>query len=149
MTGIPRYWQTKIQTDAFQEAAAAAGIEVSAIEADYTGEFGAKVTRELLSRPDPPSAILYDNDVMAVAGLGEAQRMGVQVPHDLSIMAWDDSMLCELVHPAITALRRDVAAVGAESARRLGALAAGSKVGDFREPLPQLTVRESTARPAR
>jgi DNA-binding LacI/PurR family transcriptional regulator len=86
---------------------------------------------------------------MAVAGLGEAQRMGVQVPRDLSIMAWDDSMLCELVHPAITALRRDVAAVGAESARRLGALAAGNEIGDFREPLPQLMVRESTAAPSR
>jgi DNA-binding LacI/PurR family transcriptional regulator len=148
VTGIPRYWHTKIRTDAFQEAAAAAGIEVSAIEADYTGEFGAKVTRELLTRPDPPSAILYDNDVMAVAGLGEAQRMGVQVPRDLSVMAWDDSMLCELVHPAITALRRDVAAVGAEAARRLGALSAGTQIGDFREPLPQLMVRESTSRPS-
>jgi DNA-binding LacI/PurR family transcriptional regulator len=149
VTGIPRYWHTKIRTDAFQEAAAAAGIEVSAIEADYTGEFGAKVTRELLTRPDPPTAILYDNDVMAVAGLGEAQRMGVQVPHQLSVMAWDDSMLCELVHPAITALRRDVAAVGAEAARRLGALSTGTQIGDFREPLPRLMVRESTGRPSR
>jgi DNA-binding LacI/PurR family transcriptional regulator len=149
VTGIPRYWHTKLRTDAFQEAAAAAGIEVSAIEADYTGEFGAKVTRELLTRPDPPTAILYDNDVMAVAGLGEAQRMGVQVPRDLSVIAWDDSMLCELVHPAITALRRDVPAVGAEAARRLGALSAGTQIGDFREPLPQLMVRESTGRPSR
>jgi DNA-binding LacI/PurR family transcriptional regulator len=149
VTGIPRYWHTKIRTSAFQEAAAAAGIEVSAIEADYTGEFGAKVTRELLSRPDRPSAILYDNDVMAVAGLGEAQRMGVQVPRDLSIVAWDDSMLCELVHPAITALHRDVSAVGVEAARRLSELAAGDEVGDFREPLPQLIVRESTSKPSR
>jgi DNA-binding LacI/PurR family transcriptional regulator len=149
VTGSPRYWHTRIRTDAFAEAAARAGIEVSAVDADYTGEFGAKVTRQLLSRPDPPSAILYDNDVMAVAGLGEAQRMGVQAPRDLSVMAWDDSMLCELVHPAITALHRDVAAVGAEAARRLGALTAGREVDDFREPLPRLMVRESTGQPAR
>jgi DNA-binding LacI/PurR family transcriptional regulator len=148
VTGIPRYWHTKTRTDAFEEAAARAGIEVSAVDADYTGEFGAKVTRELLNRADPPSAILYDNDVMAVAGLGEAQRMGVQVPRDLSVMAWDDSILCELVHPAITALRRDVAAVGVEAASRLRGLAAGAKVSNFREPLPQLMVRESTSKPA-
>jgi DNA-binding LacI/PurR family transcriptional regulator len=149
VTGSPRYWHTRIRTDAFAEAAARAGIEVSAVDADYTGEFGAKVTRQLLSRPDPPSAILYDNDVMAVAGLGEAQRMGLQVPRDLSVMAWDDSMLCELVHPAITALHRDVAAVGAEAARRLGALTTGREVDDFREALPRLMVRESTGQPAR
>ncbi len=55
--------------------AAETGIEVISIEADYTGELGAWATREMLSRPDPPTAIFYDNDVMAVAGLGEAQRI--------------------------------------------------------------------------
>jgi hypothetical protein len=36
-----------------------------------------------------------------------------------------------------------------EAARRLSQLAAGAEVGDFREPLPQLMVRESTGQPAR
>jgi DNA-binding LacI/PurR family transcriptional regulator len=147
VAGISRYWHTKIRTDAFQEVAAFSGIEVTSVEADYTGEFGARATRELLGSADPPTAILYDNDVMAVAGLGEAQRMGVHVPADLSVMAWDDSMLCELVHPAITALRHDVAAEGVEAARRLSQLAAGAQVDDFREPPPRLMVRESTGKP--
>jgi DNA-binding LacI/PurR family transcriptional regulator len=147
VTGIGRYWHTKSRTDALDQIAAEAGIEIISIEADYTGEFGARATREMLSRPDPPTAIFYDNDVMAVAGLGEAQRMGVRVPVDLSIMAWDDSMLCELVHPALTALRRDVAAVGSEAARRLSQMAAGGDVADFQEPPPVLMVRASTAPP--
>jgi DNA-binding LacI/PurR family transcriptional regulator len=147
VTGIPRYWHTKIRTDAFHEVAARAGIEATSVEADYTGEFGARATRELLGRDDPPTAILYDNDVMAVAGLGEAQRLGVDVPGDLSVMAWDDSMLCELVHPSLTALRRDIAAAGAEAARLLGQMAAGEVVSDFREPPPVLMVRESTGKP--
>jgi DNA-binding LacI/PurR family transcriptional regulator len=147
VAGISRYWHTKIRTDVFQEVAAFSGIEVTSVEADYTGEFGARATRELLGSADPPTAILYDNDVMAVAGLGEAQRMGVHVPADLSVMAWDDSMLCELVHPAITALRHDVAAEGVEAARRLSQLAAGAQVDDFREPPPRLMVRESTGKP--
>jgi DNA-binding LacI/PurR family transcriptional regulator len=147
VTGIGRYWHTKSRTDALDQIAAEAGIEIISIEADYTGEFGARATREMLSRPGPPTAIFYDNDVMAVAGLGEAQRMGVHVPADLSIMAWDDSMLCELVHPALTALRRDIAAVGSEAARRLSQLAAGGDVTDFQEPPPVLMVRASTAPP--
>jgi DNA-binding LacI/PurR family transcriptional regulator len=147
VTGIARYWHTKSRTDALGQIAAEARIKMISIEADYTGELGARATREMLSRPDPPTAIFYDNDVMAVAGLGEAQRMGVRVPADLSIMAWDDSMLCELVHPALTALRRDVAAVGSEAARLLSQMAVGGDVADFQEPPPALMVRASTAPP--
>ena len=80
-------------------SAGAAGIEAISVAADYTAEHGAEATRDLLKQAAPPTAILYDNDLMALAGLGAAQRMGVRVPADLSIVVWDDSALCELVHP--------------------------------------------------
>ena len=148
VTGLPRYWHTQARTAALAETAARAGVEITAAEADYSGPAGARATRELLSlAPGPPTAILYDNDVMAVAGLGEAQRLGVEVPAGLSIVAWDDSALCELVHPALTALRHDVAGVGAEAARRLSRLAAGTPAEGFAEPAPTLVPRASTAPP--
>jgi DNA-binding LacI/PurR family transcriptional regulator len=150
VTGLPRYWHTQARTAALADAAARAGIEITAAEGDYSGPAGARATRELLSlRSGPPTAILYDNDVMAVAGLGEAQRLGVEVPAGLSIVAWDDSALCELVHPALTALRHDVASVGAEAARRLSKLAAGTPAEGFPEPAPTLLPRASTAPPPR
>ena len=133
----------------FQPSSAArAGIEITSAEADYSGASGAHATRDLLSRSGPPTAIIYDSDVMAVAGLGEAQRLGIEVPAGLSIVAWDDSALCELVHPALTALRHDVAGVGAEAARRLCRLADGTPAGGFAEPPPMLMARASAARPA-
>jgi len=147
VTGVPRYWHTKIRTDAFYEITASAGLEAVIAEADYTSEYGARATRALLAGAAPPTAIVYDNDVMAIAGLGEAHRMGAGVPGDLSIVAWDDSVLCELVHPALTALRRDIAAAGAEAARRLTRAAAGASVGDWQEAAPVLTVRDSTGKP--
>jgi DNA-binding LacI/PurR family transcriptional regulator len=147
--GIPRYWHTKLRGDALQEVARAAGLEaVSVVEGDYTGEHGAEATRTLLQSARPPTAILYDNDLMAMSGLSIAQHMGVQVPAELSIVAWDDSALCELVHPSLTALHRDIAAAGAEGARRLVGLAGGAEVGDFQEPPPVLIERGSTGRPA-
>ena len=82
---------------------------------DYSGEDGARVTRRLLSAARRPTAIIYDNDVMAIAGLGVAQEMGLSVPGDLSIVAWDDSSLCRLVHPPLTALQRDIPAYGAHA----------------------------------
>jgi DNA-binding LacI/PurR family transcriptional regulator len=144
VTGFARYWHTRLRTEAFREVAAAAGMEAVSVEADYTGEHGADATRELLESSAPPTAILYDNDLMAVSGLSAAQRMGVDVPGDLSIVAWDDSVLCELVHPALTALHRDIVAVGVEAARRLNQVVGGVPVGNFEETPPVLTVRDST-----
>ena len=145
VAGLPHYWHTGHRADTLAGVCAQAGIEVVTIDGDYTGESGARATRELVHQPEPPTAILYDNDVMAVAGLGEAQRLGVQVPADLSILAWDDSTLCELVHPSITALRHDVTGVGAAAARCLTQLAAGGPAEGFTEPPPTLMPRASTA----
>jgi DNA-binding LacI/PurR family transcriptional regulator len=144
VTGMPRFWHTKIRTDEFHRAALAARVEAVCVEADYTGEQGADATRRLLGERTRPTAILYDNDLMAISGLSAAQRAGVDVPAELSIVAWDDSPLCELVHPPLTALRRDIQAYGAHAARRLLQAAGGAAVGDFEDAPPVLTVRGST-----
>jgi DNA-binding LacI/PurR family transcriptional regulator len=146
--GFPRYWHSRLRTGAFGRVARAAGLEAVSVAADYTAEHGAAATRSLLDSAAPPTAILYDNDVMAVAAVGVARRAGLDVPGDLSIMAWDDSALCELVHPSLTALRRDIAAAGAEAARLLRLAADGAEVANFVEAVPELMVRESTGRPA-
>jgi len=46
------------------------------LDSDYSFEAGAEVTRSLLGRRWPPTAIIYDNDLMAVAGLGIARDLG-------------------------------------------------------------------------
>ena len=149
VTGMPRFWHTKIRTDAFYEAARAAGATPVCVEADYTGSRGAAETRRLLDASHPPTAILYDNDLMAISGLATAQSLGVEVPAELSIVAWDDSSLCELVHPPLTALSRDIAAYGARAAKTLTQAAAGAQVGHAEVPPSTLTIRGSTAALAR
>ena len=144
--GFPRYWHSKLRTDALARVADAAGIEVVSVTADYTAEHGVEATRALLDRDQPPTAILYDNDVMAVAALSAVQRAGLAVPGDLSIIAWGDSALCELVHPSVTALRWDTVEAGAQAARLLNLAADGAEVGSYQEGPPQLMVRESTGR---
>jgi DNA-binding LacI/PurR family transcriptional regulator len=147
VTGIPRFWHTKIRTDAFTEATRSAGIESVCVEADYSRERGAEATRTLLRARRPPTAIIYDNDVMAISGLSAAQRLGVEVPAELSIVAWDDSPLCELVHPPLTALSRDIPAYGAHAVRTLAQVVSGETVGHFQEEPPVLTLRGSTGSP--
>jgi DNA-binding LacI/PurR family transcriptional regulator len=142
--GLTKYWHTTLRAAAFAEVAATAGLDAVQAEADYTAEHGAETTRELLQSPGPPTAILYDNDVMAVAGLSAAQRLGVSVPADLSIVSWDDSALCELTHPALTSVGRDIAGVGAMAARMLREMTDGQRPRHAQEPAEGLIARGST-----
>jgi DNA-binding LacI/PurR family transcriptional regulator len=146
--GLPALLHTQTRTRAFTEVCASLGLESAAtVPADYTGEEGGRATRRLLINADRPTAIIYDNDVMAVAGLAVAQEMGLAVPADLSIVAWDDSPLCSLVHPPLTALSRDIAEYGAHAARQLLAAIDGKKVGNVEAGSAHLTPRGSTAPP--
>jgi DNA-binding LacI/PurR family transcriptional regulator len=109
VAGLPALDHTQVRIAAFREAVLGHGLgRAHIIETDFTWEDGARATRELLSRRDRPTAITFDNDVMAVAALNVAQEMGVAVPAELSIVAGDDSQLCVLVRPALTALAWDI-----------------------------------------
>lgn len=146
--GVPDMLHTELRAAAFDEVAARAGLEWSTtVDTDYSPDQGAQATRRLLSTTAAPTAIVYDNDVMAVAGVSVAHEMGVAVPGELSIMAWDDSVLCEITHPALTAVSRDIVAYGTHVAEHLLAVLNGDRVTDFENPPPRLVVRGSTARP--
>jgi DNA-binding LacI/PurR family transcriptional regulator len=142
--GRAEYWHSVLRREAFAAVAAVAGLDAVSVEADYSAEHGAAATAGLLDSAEPPTAILYDSDVMAAAGLGVAQRMGFGVPDRLSIVSWDDSALCELMHPALTALRGDIPAAGSTAARMLRELAAGERPGSVAEAPPALQVRMSS-----
>jgi DNA-binding LacI/PurR family transcriptional regulator len=120
VAGIPGLLHTAIRDRAYAETAAGLHFtSVATVHSDYTGEQGAQITRRLLSSSKRPTAIVYDNDVMAVAGIGVAHELGLAIPEQLSIVAWDDSPLCRLTHPALTSLTRDIPAYGATCAETL------------------------------
>ena len=148
--GLPDLLHTEIRSRAFADICRRLGLaDATTVPSDYTGEDGARATRRLLSSAQRPTAVIYDNDVMAIAGLGVAQEMGLLVPGDLSIVAWDDSPLCRLVHPPLTALGRDIPAYGALAARKLLAAINNEPPGSYQEQTARLTPRGSTAPPRR
>jgi len=144
VAGVPGFVHTDERGCAFSSALADAGASGHSVVTDYSGEDGARATRSLLLSADPPSAILYDNDVMAVAGLAVAHELGVDVPADLSLIAWDDSTLCQLVHPPLTAMSRDIEGHGRLAAERLLELIDGEEVDSVEVPTARLTPRGST-----
>jgi DNA-binding LacI/PurR family transcriptional regulator len=148
VAGLADLVHTQTRADAFGAASRRLGLaEPVTVFTDYSGEEGARATRRLLSSAARPTAIVYDNDIMAIAGLGVAQEMGLAVPSDLSIVAFDDSPLCQLVHPPLTALTRDIPAYGAHAARLLLDVIAGRSGGAVQEETAKLAPRGSTAPP--
>ncbi|MYT73415.1 MULTISPECIES: LacI family DNA-binding transcriptional regulator [unclassified Streptomyces] len=146
--GAPELGHSVIRCAAFKKTMAELGLGAGQqLDTDFSGAAGARATRSLLTAVRRPTAIVYDNDVMAVAGLAVATEMGLRVPTDLSLLAWDDSQLCRLTHPALSAMSHDIHAFGAEAARTLYALIAGDRVRGHPVPAPVLTPRGSTAAP--
>lgn len=149
VAGRPDFLHTQIRTEAFHAVCASLGITEHIVVTDFSGSAGAGATRELLSSSPRPTALMFDNDVMAVAGLGVAHELGLVVPDDLSIIAWDDSVLCQLVHPSLTALARDIAEFGRHAAQLLLARSTGEEVEDREDRPSQLIPRASTGPPPR
>lgn len=133
--------------EAFTAAADAAGLRARVVTTDFSAAGGAAATEVLLDAPDRPTAIVYSNDGMAVAGIGVAQRRGLRVPDDLSVTGFDDAETGRYMHPALTTVASDARGWGALAATTLLALIAGEPSGRAELPAPRLVIRASTAPP--
>lgn len=136
---------TRERTRGFIDATTELGIEALLEEGDYSGESGAAATARLLRAGNAPTAVIYDNDAMAIAGLGAANDLGVKVPSQLSIVAWDDSQYCRLATPAVSAISYDVHLRGELAAHVLLSVFDGATPGDVWSQSPMLVERGSTA----
>jgi LacI family transcriptional regulator len=71
--------------------------------ADLAGTVAAAVA--LLSVPDPPTALCCGTDVVAVGVYQAAERLGLGVPRDLSVVAFADTLgLGVALQPGLTAV---------------------------------------------
>ncbi|MFG2526647.1 LacI family DNA-binding transcriptional regulator [Streptomyces sp. NPDC048516] len=150
VAGLPDLAHTARRIRSLRTEADLRGLDhrhVHSVTTDYSDAEGAEVTRRLLDAPQPPTAIVYDNDVMAVAGASVAAGRGIPVPAALSIVAWDDSALCRVTHPRLTALVRDTPAFGRLAAGELLAVLDGGPLRTVQAELPHLEARESTGAP--
>ena len=63
---------------------------------------GADAFRNLMSMPDPPTAIVTATDQIAIGALHAAHAMGVNVPGQVSIVGFDDIPMAQFTAPPLT-----------------------------------------------
>lgn len=117
---------------------------------DFSRESGLKAGAELLRLPagSRPTAIFGVADNAALGAYEAARRMGLNIPDDLSVVGFDDSLIARNATPGLTTVHQSLEAMGSTAVRTLVDRAAGRPTtsGPIRLAT-RLVVRESTAPP--
>ena len=116
VTGPQTYTHEQQRKQRVRVRALEVGLSVESVEGDYTLESAHRLTIRLLRTPAPPTAILFGNDLMAFGGLDAALELGIGVPTGVTLVSWDDSILCQVARPGLTAMDRHPRELGARSA---------------------------------
>lgn len=93
--------------------------DLSLIETDYGIEQGASAFNRLWAGSTRPTLIICGNDVLAVGGIRQARKIGVNVPRDVSITGFDDIEIATLIEPELTTVEVPHRAIGEASAEIL------------------------------
>lgn len=114
----------------------------------HTFAAGLEMADHLLDQPERPTAVFAASDSIALGVLASAQRHGLRVPQDLSVVGFDDSPAASSSAPPLTTVRQPVVEMGRVALRTLLQLARGEGVDSHHVQLSTtLVVRESTAPP--
>jgi DNA-binding LacI/PurR family transcriptional regulator len=73
----------------------------------------------MLRRSDRPTAVFAANNVLAEGVWRAIAELGLDVPGDVSLVAFDDAPWMSMVTPGVTAVAQDSVDLGATAVRRL------------------------------
>ncbi|KQQ93537.1 hypothetical protein ASF62_16480 [Leifsonia sp. Leaf325] len=138
---------TLLRNASFDATASDLGLERVRIECDYSERSGFDAVQALAKAAESPTAIVFDNDLMAIGGLRSAQALDISVPGQLSLLAWDDSALCQLATPPLSAMSHDVQGVGELAAKSIVNAIHGRPAGMVRADRAALVQRSTTGPP--
>jgi len=140
---------SRLRLDGYRAALVAAGLPVDdALHArtpHYTRADAAVAVRKLLALAEPPDALFCFSDELAAGSLRELHVGGIRVPHDVSVVGFDDIEEAGYTTPALTTVSPDRPGIARAALDLLLERIGGSEVRarDVRVPA-RLVVRESS-----
>lgn len=79
----------------------------------------AEQTEALLSLEQPPTCILYPDDICCLGGINRLRAKGLRVGEDISVAGYDGDMVAHITDPQITTIAQDTTSIGQTCARKL------------------------------
>lgn len=92
----------------------------------------------------PPTAIFCYNDMSALGVMEHAEAVGLRIPHDLSLVGFDDLFFASQLRPPLTTVRQPKKEIGRLAMQRLHALLCGEQPENMTMIKGELIVRGST-----
>jgi LacI family xylobiose transport system transcriptional regulator len=101
---------------------------------------------QMLSGPNPPTAIFATNDLQALGVYEAARTLGITVPDDLSVVGFDDVQFSAWAGPPLTTIHNPLTEMAEEATRLVIRLRNERQFDNLRHDLAtSLVVRKSTA----
>jgi LacI family transcriptional regulator len=145
--GRPDLQSAQQRQQGYEDALCQAGIALDAeliVVGDFSTETGRLCTRQLLSLPEPPTAIFAANDQSAFGAIEAAHAAGLSVPGDLSVVGFDNTPEAAYFQPALTTVDQFMDRMGYVATEMLIALAQGEPLeGDLYKIATEFVVRDS------
>ena len=77
------------------------------------------LTKELMQLPAPPTALFSTTGNLALGAFRALKELGLEIPHDVSLLTFDDYPWTQVVDPAVDVIEQPVEAMGAAAARQV------------------------------
>jgi DNA-binding LacI/PurR family transcriptional regulator len=107
---------SRARVSGYREAIESAGARLASdltFSGRFTFESGLERGRELLARPDRPTAVFAGSDAQAMGVLEAARLLGISVPEELSVIGFDDLVTASMTAPPLTTIRQPFDLMGA------------------------------------
>lgn len=132
----------------YRRAIEQAGLHYDAslvIESDFQEEGGSDAIEQLMHQQVPFTAVVTQNDHMAIGAMIALKACGKRIPEDISLVGYDDMVMARYTEPALTTVNIPVAQFGQQAAD-LALVKLGDKDASVTQKFqPELVVRQSTA----
>ncbi|WP_329055879.1 LacI family transcriptional regulator [Amycolatopsis sp. NBC_01488] len=151
IAGPPGVTTADDRLDGYRDGLREAGRKYSAKlvrRCEFRETGGREAATQLLTRPDPPDALLVSSSTMSVGVLQVLAELGRRSGRDVGIVSFDDAPWATLISPALTVVAQPAHAMGQLAARLLLDRIAdgGSRAATTTMLTAQLVVRGSSTR---
>lgn len=118
---------------------------VRIVRAEQTPREVQAAVRQLLTMRKPPEAIFCWTDYIAFEALSVAHELGLNVPQDVAIVGYDNTVWCDFAQHNLTSIDQSGQVLGLQAARLLTERIKGRAQAEHFVVAPRLVARGSSA----
>lgn len=115
ITGLKELSSARERLDGYKSALEARNLpycDAYVVDGDFREPKGYEAMQALLQLEDPPTAVFAANDLSAFGAMEAIRDAGLNIPHDISIVGFDDIPQASIVTPKLTTVRQPLDQMG-------------------------------------